>query len=166
MAVTLTRLPIAQQHAIKALLEIGKSERQTAKLAGVSRATVQAIKNCASLDLEQVGRIKEGLAAKFYGTVDRSLDSITDIKLKASSAQQLMMVAAIGTDKARLIEGKATSRTEFVDATDQAIQEEIGALEKELAELGGSGEVVDSEGSEDVGTVPEGQQAPPTVEGE
>lgn len=163
MTVNLTRLPLAQQHSIKALLEAGASIRKAAKLSGVCNETVLAIKRCKSLDLETVERIKKGLGAKFYDVADRSLDSITDDKLKHSSASQLVMTAAVATDKARLIEGKATQRTEFVDATDRALEEEISGLEAQLASMGASGDVVDV-GSEEVPAIPVGQQAPQSGE--
>jgi len=162
MAVTLKLLPIAQQLAIKALLESGKSERSTAKLSGVSRETVRAVRECKNLDPQAVDRIKNGLAGKFYSTVDRSLDHITDSKLESASAQQLMMTAAIGTDKARLIEGKATVRTEYVNASDKEINDEIARLEGELAQWH-SGELVNAEGIEEEPTTPAGQPASETV---
>lgn len=166
MVVNLTRLPIAQQLAVKALLECGKSERHTAKLSGISRETVRAIKYCKSLDPQAVDRIKNGLAGKFYGIVDRSLDAIDNGKLDGSTAQQLMMVAAIGTDKARLIEGKATSRTEHLNASDQELNDEIARLEGELVKWE-DGAIVKGEtvpGVEGEPTTPERLQASPSVE--
>lgn len=163
MPVNLNRLPIAQQLAIKALLESGKSERFTAKITKNSRETVRAVNKCQTLDPQLVDRIKSGLAAQFYGVVDRSLQSITDDKLKASTAQQLMMVAAIGTDKARLIDGKVTARTEYVNASDKEINDEIARLEGELGKWE-SGEVVNAEGNEPEHTTPAGQHASETVD--
>ena len=165
MVVNLTKLPIAQQLAIKALLETGKSERSTAKLSGVSRETVRAVKEAKNLDPQAVDRIKKGLSAKFYDIADRSLDHITDDKLKGAQPSQLIMTAGIATDKARLIEGKATSRTEYVDASDQEINEEIARLEGELAEWKG-GEIVNAQGFEEESTTPAGQLAPETVDQE
>lgn len=163
MAVTLKLVPIAQQLAIKALLESGKSERSTAKLSGVSRETVRAVKECKNLDPQAVDRIKAGLAGKFYSVADRAIDHITDDKLKGANPQQLIMTAAIGTDKARLIEGKATSRTEYVDASDQEINDEIAKLEGELARWQ-NGDLVNTEGYEEEDATPAGQHAPETVE--
>lgn len=163
MVVNLTRLPIAQQLAIKALLETGKSERHTARLSGVSRETVRAVKVSNNLDPQAVDRIKSGLAGKLYNTADRSIDSITNDKLKHSSAVQAMTTAAIAIDKARLIEGKATSRTEYVNASDKEINDEIARLEGELASWEG-GQIVNAEGCEGHDTTPIGQPAPQTVE--
>lgn len=160
MVVNLTKLPIAQQLAVKALLESGKSERHTSKLAKVSRATVRAVNKCKSLDPQLVDRIKLGLASKLYEVADRSLDHITDDKMEKSTSVQLMTTAAIGIDKARLIEGKSTSRTEFVDASDQAINDEIVRLEAELGKWE-SGQVVNSE---EVLTTPAGLSPSQTVE--
>jgi hypothetical protein len=131
------------------MLEAGASERMAAKKAGVSRETVRAINKCKTLDMEVVDRIKKGLAAKFYDVADRSLDNISDSKLEHAQPSQLIMTAGIATDKARLIEGKATSRTEYVDATDKQIQEEIAALEKELQDLGATGEILEAAALED-----------------
>ena len=163
MAVTLARLPLAQQLAIKALLESGKSERSTALLSGVSRNTVRAVNKCTTLDPDKVNTIKNGLAGKLYHTADRSIDSITDDKLDKSSAVQAMTTAAIAIDKARLIEGKATSRTELVDASDQEINEEIARLESELQGWK-DGTIVNAVGSEDPLTTSEGQPASETVD--
>ena len=163
MVVKLTKFPIAQQLAIKALLETGASERKTARLSGVSRETVRAVKECKTLDPERVDRIKKGLSAKFYDVADRSLDHISDEKLKGAQPSQLIMTAGIATDKARLIEGKATTRTEFVDASDQEINDEIAKLEGELAKWH-NGELVNTEGYEDDTPIPAGQSASETVE--
>ena len=166
MVVNLTRLPIAQQLAIKALLSAGKSERHTAVLSGVSRDTVRAVNKRKDLDPQTVDRIKNGLAGKLYTTADRSIDSITDEKLEKSSAVQSMTTAAIAIDKARLIEGKATSRTEYVNADDQAINDEIARLEGELGRWE-SGEVVNGEqlpGSEEERTTPAGLSPSQTVD--
>jgi hypothetical protein len=163
MAVTLKLIPLAQQLAIKALLETGKSERYTAKLSGVSRATVRAVRDCRKLDPDAVTRIKNGLAAKFYDVTDRALENVTDDKLRASSSVQLMTTAAIGVDKARLIEGKATSRTEYVNASDKEIDEEIVRLEGELGKWE-RGEILNAEGTEEENTTPAGQPASETVD--
>lgn len=162
MAVNLTKLPIAQQLAIKALLETGKSERSTAKLSGVSRETVRAVNQCQTLDPQRVDRIKKGLSAKFYDVADRSLDHISDDKLKNAQPSQLIMTAGIATDKARLIEGKATTRTEYVDASDKEINDEIERLEGELGKWE-RGEIANT-GLEDEDTTPEGQSASETVD--
>jgi hypothetical protein len=160
--VNLTRLPVAQQLAIKALLETGKSERHTARLSGVSRETVRAVKEAKNLDPQAVDRIKKGLSAKFYDVADRSLDHITDDKLKGAQPSQLIMTAGIATDKARLIEGKATARTEYVDASDKEIEDEIARLEGELTQWR-NGDVVNA-GLEEAQATPAGQSAPETVD--
>ena len=162
MVVNLTKLPIAQQLAIKALLESGKSERQIAKLTKNSRTTIRAINKRVDLDPQLVDRIKVGLAGKLYHTADRSIDAITDDKLEKSTAVQAMTTAAIAIDKARLIEGKATSRTEYVDASDQEINDEIARIEGELQHWK-DGDIVNGEGIEDPHTTPAGQHASETV---
>lgn len=164
MPVTLTRLPIAQQYAIRALIDSGKSIRQAAQLSGVSYMTAFTIKHAKTLDMEAVDKIKNGLAGKFYDVADRSLNHISNKKLKHSSAAQLIMVSAVSTDKARLIEGKATQRTEYIDATDKAIHEEISRTEAELAALGGTGDIIPTEAN-DLPPIPDREHAPSTVEG-
>ncbi len=132
MVVTLKNLPIATQLGIKALLESGYSVNKVAKMAKVCEMTVRAVKKLETLDLDRVTRIKKNLGNKFYATADRALDHVTDTKLKDASAPQLMMTAGIALDKARLIEGKATSRVEFQDADDKDLEAEIAALEAQI----------------------------------
>ena len=162
MTVSLTKLPITQQLATKALLESGASVRKAAKLSGLALDTVRAIRDCKTLDPDRVARIKEGMAGKLYDTANRSIDSITDDKLAKSTAVQAMTTAAIAIDKARLIEGKATARTEYVDATDQQINDEIARLEGELAGWK-DGTLVNGQGVEEESTSPIGQPAVETV---
>jgi hypothetical protein len=129
------RLPESKLFAIKGLLEAGYSCRRTAAMARCSLSTVIAVKRRPELDPDVVTNIKRHLSGKFYRIADESLDGITDEKLQKASAPQLMTMAAIGIDKARLIEGQTTERTEFVNWTDRQLEAEIAQLEAELEKI-------------------------------
>ena len=158
-----TRMSSAKAYAIRALVDAGFSKRKIAEKEHISVNTVNAIKNSDRFDPQRVDRIKANLSAHFYDTVNRSLETITQEKLDKSSALQLMTVAAIGTDKARLIEGKATSRTEYMSVEDKAVQDEIARLEVELGKWQ-DGDILNT-GCEPLDATSTGQQASPTVEG-
>lgn len=158
------RIAPARAYAIRALVESGFSRAEIARRDHVSNNTIAAIEKSDRFDPQRVERIKQGLSAHFYDRVNSALETITQEKLDKSTALQLMTVAAIGTDKARLIEGKATARTEYVDASDQAIDDEIARLEGELTQWK-DGQIVNAQGLEEVGTTPEGQHALETVDG-
>ncbi len=157
------RMAPARAYAIRALADSGYSKTEICKREHISLNTIKAIQKSDKFDPARVDRIKHNLAAKWYQTADSAIDNIDATKLKASSALQLATVAAISTDKARLIEGKATSRTEYLDVADVALNDEIARLE---SELGGwkDGTIVNTVGSEGPHATPEGQHAPETMD--
>jgi len=157
------RMAPARAYAIRALVESGFNKREICKREHVSINTVNAIKNSPRFDPQRVDRIKQNLSAQWYDTGHRALNEISDQKLSESSALQLATVAAISTDKARLIEGKSTSRTEYVNAEDQAVNDEIARLEAEVGKWE-RGEVLNTEGLESEGTTSAGQLAPETID--
>ena len=161
VAVTLKRIPLATQLAVKALLDSGKTIKEVCKDSGLSTMTVWTIKHHKGLDPDRVDAIKKGLSGKFYSVADRSIDGITDEKIQKASVSQLIMTAGISVDKARLIEGQATARVEFRDATDDAIAREIEALEAQIA----SGPVVDAQLEEEA-SAHEADALPPATDGE
>ena len=126
------------------MLDSGMSYSQIRARCDISPATISAIRKSEKFDPERVNRIKEGLATKLYTKVDLALDSITEDKLKMASAQQAMMTAAIGIDKARLIEGQVTSRLEFVNASDKELAGQIADLSAQLERLQ-SGQIIDAD---------------------
>jgi len=157
------RIAPARAYAIRALVDSGYSKKEICKREHVSINTVRAIQNSNRFDPARVDSIKQNLAAKWYQTADSAIDNIDATKLKQSSALQLATVAAISTDKARLIEGKATSRTEYMNVEDQAVNDEIARLEGELGAWE-RGDIVNTEGSEGERTTSAGLQAPETVD--
>ena len=58
--------------------------------------------------LAQMETIKEGLAEKFYKIADSALEHITEEKLQKTPAFQLLGMASLAVEKARLIEGAPT----------------------------------------------------------
>lgn len=142
--VTLTQYDEAKAYAVRAMLEAGMSRSQIHAKVKISDETISVIKKSEKFDPERVRVIKDGLAAKIYEKVDLALDSIDKDKLIKATAQQAMMTAAIGIDKARLIEGEVTQRVEFVNAADKDLAAEIAKLNEELARLE-RGEIVDAE---------------------
>ena len=157
------RIAPARAYAIRALVESGMTKKEIAKREHISPNTIRAIQKSDKFDPQRVEHIKQNLAANWYQTADRAINAITDAKLEQSTALQLGTLGAISTDKARLIEGKATVRTEYVDSSDQAINDEIARLEGELAQWK-SGDIVNSEGIELPLTTSAGQPASQTVD--
>ena len=134
----------AKAYAIKGLLAAGMGYQQISDELGVSERTISAIKKSEKLDPDRVKRIKDALPAKIYEKIDLSLESITPDKLEKATAHQAIMVAAIGIDKARLIEGQATSRMEFVNTTDRELAGQIAELSAKLEQMQ-TGEILDAE---------------------
>ncbi len=157
------RIATARAYAIRALVESGMTKKEIARREHISTNTIRAIQKSEKFDPQRVDRIKQGLAGKWYETADRAIDRIDDTKLQQSTALQLGTLAAISTDKARLIEGKATSRTEYVDASDQEINDEIARLEGELAGWK-DGSIVNGEGIEEPHATLAGLSPSQTVE--
>lgn len=156
MVVTLKRIPLTVQLAVRAALDSGKTLEAVSKESKLSIPTVWAIKHTKTLDQERVDAIRKRLGGKFYEIADASLNGITQEKIEKASVSQLIMAAGIATDKARLIEGQATARVEFRDATDQALEEEITSLEAQIA----AGPVIDT-----VASPTEGDDLSPTTDG-
>ena len=142
--VSLKQYPKAKAYAIRAMAESGASYKEMREATGAANETILAIKRADSFDPERVKRLKEGLAAKFYDKIDQSLDAITPEKLVTATAQQNMMVAAIGLDKARLIDGDPTARVEFVNSSDRELAGQIAELTANLQRLE-RGEILDAE---------------------
>jgi hypothetical protein len=157
------RIAPARAYAIRALVDSGFPIEEIARREHLSKNTVYAIKKDDRFDPQRVERIKGNLSAHFYDTAHRSLEGVTDEKIEKSSGLQLVTMAAISTDKARLIEGKATARTEYMSAEDQSVQDEIARLEGELTQWK-DGDIVNAVGIEDQRTTPVGQHAPTTVD--
>lgn len=148
--INISRIPDAIGVQVKAYAEAGYSLKKISKMCGVSIETVRTIKASNKYDRALIEALKKGLADKYYRVADKALNAISDSKLANSSAPQLILTAATATDKARLIEGQATARVEFMNAADRELQDEIAQLEGELAAWQ-NGDIVnaEAEGSSD-----------------
>ena len=98
-----------------------------------------------------VERVKREMEARFWVTGARANDAITDEKLAAASALQLMTVQAIATDKALLLSGKPTARIEHMSVADTEAAAKIEELQTALDgwkddAVDVVGEVVDTQG--------------------
>jgi hypothetical protein len=85
------------------LVAQGLPVQQVAKRAGIARQTVASI-----LSRNEDGFLasQKHVARKMLITTERSLDHISDAKLRASSAAQLMVVAGIGAQRSlELLQG-------------------------------------------------------------
>ncbi len=139
--------------AVLALDALGESKAKIAQALEIGRNTVTALlKNGDHTDPRIVDRVKREMAGRFWVTAARAQEAITDEKLNAASALQLATVAAIGTDKALLLDGKPTARLELVGVKDEEAQRQIAELEaqlegwKEGTTLNAVGEMVDPDG--------------------
>jgi len=159
MAVNLTRFPELRGAEIKALLEQGYSIAKCATMAGCSRDTVVAIKKSNKFDRAIVDSIKNHISGKFYKVADAAVNAITPEKLQNATPVQLITTAGIAIDKARLIEGDATQRIEFVGVVDDELQGQIAALEGELAGWK-SGQTVNAEAFEGSNEATQAQDLP------
>lgn len=79
---------------------------------GVSRSTVHAIVHNQQIqemiNPEIVERRRKSMAGIYEYYADRAIESIDDEKLSKAQAPALMTMAAIATDKARLLRGEST----------------------------------------------------------
>lgn len=145
-------LNTAERATILALDSLGVPKGKIADEVGHCRNTVNAVlKRGDFTDPRIVDRVKREMEARFWVGAARAQDAITDEKLEAASALQLMTVAAIGTDKALLLSGRPTVRVEFTGQDDTAMNERIEALSSELEgwktgqTINVEGEVVDTQ---------------------
>ncbi|MBA7514459.1 hypothetical protein ES705_06488 [subsurface metagenome] len=102
------RIPDNIREQVKILAIEGLSERTISNRLGISNNAVHRIKG--EIDnLEQFRADKKRkIAEKYWEKVILALDLVTKGKLNKLSAHQLMVSAAIGTDKAQLLTGGAT----------------------------------------------------------
>lgn len=90
----------------------GQSYREIGKAQGVSdvaifKAISPLLKQLPSA--EEMAEIKRTTGDQYALAAYKALTAITDEKLAAANAKDLMMVSAIATDKNRLISGASTS---------------------------------------------------------
>lgn len=121
--------------AIVALRQAGLTTHEIARELKTSNSMVLTVGQRAFEDSKTVELVKKNLAGQFYINTRRALDNVSDSKLDAMNAYQLTMIAAISTDKARLAEGLATSRIEYMGAEDESLAKDIQRLESELCQF-------------------------------
>lgn len=103
--ITLAHTPLHKQIYAKALLEVGASARAVAEEMHMGQDTVRVIRNKPDYDINFLETVKRALPKAFYAVSGLAMSKVTPEKLDACSAPQLMMVAGIGIDKARDMEG-------------------------------------------------------------
>ena len=131
------RLSDEIKEQVKVLTAQGRSIRDISKRLKINFKSVMKIqKETDNIDMEQLRNIEKGkIIKKYWNKVDMALDSITEEKIKKMSAYQMMTIAAIGTDKAQLLNGEVTER--FGLKTESELDRELRDLqvaEKELQE--------------------------------
>lgn len=128
-----SRLPPSKIGAALAMYQMGVPITEIAAREHMSKNTISSlVKQGDQTNPAIVDRVKKYLASHFYITAERSLQAITDEKLEKAGVSALAMVAGISTDKGLLLEGKPTARVEFKGSKDDALEDEINALEAEV----------------------------------
>jgi len=97
--------------SVAALLKAGKKPAEISRELGISKPTIYNVKRDEKyqiIEQSKVDDIKRSLIGMTYSQAHRAQSFISDEKLEASSALQLMTISAIGIDKGRLMEGLAT----------------------------------------------------------
>ena len=105
IALTLERVPLHKQIYARALLDMGTSTRSVASECSIGLSTVQAIKQKQDYSEQFLEAVKRKLPTAFYALGGLAMSKVTEDKLEACSAPQLMMVSGIAVDKARDMEG-------------------------------------------------------------
>lgn len=102
------KLSDAIKEQVKVLTAQGHSIRDISKRLNINFKSVMKVQRETD-NMEQLRNIEKGkIIKKYWGIVLRALDSISDEKIKEMSAYQMMLTAAVGTDKAQLLSGDAT----------------------------------------------------------
>jgi len=105
MPLTLERIPHEKQVSVHGLLAQGFPYRKISKLCDVSIGVIGMLAKRQPANLSDIDTFKKGLIARAYAIGGQAFNYVTDDKLNACSAPQLMMVAGIAVDKARDMEG-------------------------------------------------------------
>lgn len=129
------RLSDAIKEQVKVLTAQGHSIRDISKRLNINFKSVMKVQRETD-NMEQLRNIEKGkIIKKYWNKVLMALDSISIEKIKKMSAYQMMMTAAIGTDKAQLLSGEATGILEV--KTEKELDRELKELqvaERELKE--------------------------------
>lgn len=106
------RYTLSKKMAIAEDVAAGFSQREVATRHGVALATVSAVTNDQSIqDLitpEMVERRRRSMAKIYEYQADQAMGALTPDKFEKASVSQLVMAAAVCTDKARLLRGEST----------------------------------------------------------
>lgn len=120
---------------VKVMAIEGHSVRYIAKSLSISNTAVHQIKKETD-NLEQLRtNKKEEIVKRIWDIVKHALDAIDYERFKLMKPYDLMMTAAIGIDKARLLTGEATDILQV--KTEKELTKELSdlqAVEKELQE--------------------------------
>lgn len=122
------------------MLERDHSVPIIAKRLGLTEYQVEKIKDKRVELKTRTDVIKNVLGDFWYTLADEAMAQITEEKLKELSVPQLVTVAAIATDKARLLEGKPT---EIVAAYEEVINRYVITNETKGQVNEAKGDVVD-----------------------
>lgn len=127
------RIPDEIREKVKVMAVEGHSVRYIAKSLSISSTAVHQIEKETD-NLEQLRtNKKEEIVKTLWNKVKIALSFIDSVKLKKSSAYQLMTIAAIAVDKAQLLTGEAT---EILGVkTEAEINKQLGELERAEKEL-------------------------------
>ncbi len=126
------KLSISKRATIHALYSMGVPKAQIAREEKIARNTVYGVLLEEDYNDKVIAQIKKNFAASWYVNGKRALQHITNEKLDKSNAFQLTTIGAISIDKARLCEGLATVRVDFVGEHDPELDAKIEGLEGEL----------------------------------
>lgn len=120
------KLPDEIKEKARVLLTEGYSINYISKVLKISRVSVRTARDERdNLDALRQDK-KEEIIKTLWGKVKIALSFIDSVKLKNSSAYQLMTIAAIAVDKAQLLTGEATDILQVKTE---------GELDRELKEL-------------------------------
>ena len=117
--------PLKKQEIVntyaKILVENGASINQAAEQSGLGRTTIKRIKQDIdkygkSLTSSEIEGLQNSLADGLLNFAQRGVSAL-DGKLDTANLQQTMIAIATAIDKARLIKGLSTGRTETVNLT-------------------------------------------------
>lgn len=140
IAPTAIRYTLGKRLSIHADLQAGLGIRETARRHGVSPATVHAISKDTELaemqDQAVVDARKKAMANYFDYNSDRALSTVDQAKLNAMNAYQLTMIAAVSTDKARLLRDESTENVSVRGVVEHIQKEMLEISEKRRKILG------------------------------
>ena len=102
------KIGLAERLTASAMVQAGIHPIEVGNTLGIGYGSVKTISEEDSLNPTIVSKIKSVLAGKFYLLSNFILDKITETKLEAMSAYQLVGMASMLYDKARLADGLST----------------------------------------------------------